>query len=603
MILPSDIAQCYQQRLKARMEAQGMAARQDRRLSNARLLVFLAGLALLGGMLLGDALHPAWLAVPGAAFLALVVVHDRTLRRLRRTEAAVEFYRQGLLRLQGRWQEHGNQKSSFAPPDHPFAADLDLFGPGSLFQLMCRARTLAGEETLASYLLEPASPEVIRQRQAAVLDLRDRLDLREDLALLCIGVRAELAPGRLESWALARSLFVGPWASAARCLAILLPGLAVAASVAWALGATNFIPLLGLLIVAALIHRLFRSRLTAATLGLDRAEQDLQLLSQLLNRIESERFTAPLLLDLADKLAADGQLASTAIRRLSQLVRLLDSMRNSFFVPLGLLLMWSFHFGMAIDAWRLRHGPRVALWLSALGSLEALSSLSGHASEHPDDPFPEMVEDGPLFEAEDLGHPLLPEERCVRNSIRLDRSLPILIVSGSNMSGKSTLLRTVGVAAIMAQCGAPVCARRLRLSPLSVGATLKIQDSLQSGTSRFYQEIQRIKQILDLAHGDRPLLFLLDEVLHGTNSHDRLEGASAILRQLLDAGALGLCTTHDLALADAADRLHRDGGRLRNVHFVDHLEDGKLVFDYRLHDGVVTRSNAIALMRAVGLEV
>ncbi|MEO1173825.1 MAG: hypothetical protein AAFX94_17515 [Myxococcota bacterium] len=204
------------------------------------------------------------------------------------------------------------------------------------------------------------------------------------------------------------------------------------------------------------------------------------------------------------------------------------------------------------------------------------------------------------YRAEALGHPLLPADAVVKNDVELGDSPRVLLVSGSNMSGKSTMLRTIGLNAALALAGAPVRARNLSLSPLSIGASLRTQDSLLGGKSRFYAEIVRLKQVLDLAHGDVPALFLLDEILHGTNSHDRRIGARAILEGFLSTDALGLITTHDLALADAADAL---APRVRNVHFADELVGGELEFDYTLRDGIVQRSNAIELMRAVGLRV
>jgi DNA mismatch repair ATPase MutS len=228
-------------------------------------------------------------------------------------------------------------------------------------------------------------------------------------------------------------------------------------------------------------------------------------------------------------------------------------------------------------------------------------SLAGYSYEHPRDPLPQLAEvSGGWFEAEALGHPLMPDEQCVRNDVRLGGDLRLLIVSGSNMSGKSTLLRAVGLNAVLAWAGAPVRAARLRISPLAVGASIRVLDSLQDGRSRFYAEITRLRQIVGLADGSRTVLFLLDELLSGTNSHDRKIGAAAIIRMLVERGALGLITTHDLALAGIAEELP---GAAVNVHFADALEDGRLHFDYRLREGVVERSNALDLMRSVGLEV
>jgi DNA mismatch repair ATPase MutS len=247
--------------------------------------------------------------------------------------------------------------------------------------------------------------------------------------------------------------------------------------------------------------------------------------------------------------------------------------------------------------------------VAAAGELEALLSLSAYCYEHPDDPFPEIVveadtkHDGrprAAFDGTSLGHPLLPAARMVRNDVRLSGDTRLLVVSGSNMSGKSTLLRTVGINAVLALSGAPVRAASLRLSPLAIGATLRIQDSLQEGRSRFYAEITRIKLLAQMASDARPLLFLLDELLHGTNSHDRLVGAQGVLQSLIARGAIGLVTTHDLALTEIAREL---APTVVNTHFDDWFEGGEIRFDYRVKPGPVTRSNALALMRAVGLDV
>jgi DNA mismatch repair ATPase MutS len=248
----------------------------------------------------------------------------------------------------------------------------------------------------------------------------------------------------------------------------------------------------------------------------------------------------------------------------------------------------------------------VRVWIEAIAQFETLSSLAGYRYEHQDDPFPEIVAPdagqsaAALFDGVQLGHPLLPRATMVPNDVRLSGATKLLIVSGSNMSGKSTLLRTVGINAVMALAGAPVRAASLRLSPLAIGATLRIQDSLLDGRSRFYAEITRIRTLADMAAGPVPLLFLLDELFHGTNSHDRVLGAQGVLRSLLDRGALGLITTHDLALTAMPEKL---AARAVNVHFQDWFEEGGIAFDYRMRPGPVTRSNALALMRAVGLEI
>jgi DNA mismatch repair ATPase MutS len=270
------------------------------------------------------------------------------------------------------------------------------------------------------------------------------------------------------------------------------------------------------------------------------------------------------------------------------------------FRPVARVLLWADQNAIAIERWRGRYGGQVRRWLAAVGELEALSSLAGYAAEHPDDVFPALLDDGPLFDGEGVAHPLIARPAAVRNDVRLDSECRLLVVSGSNMSGKSTLLRAVGLNTVLAWAGAPVCARRLQVSRLAVGAVMRAQDSVLEGRSRFYAEITRVRQVVDMASGSVPLLFLLDEMLSGTNSHDRRIGAEAILRTLVGRGTLGLITTHDLALAEIADAL---APHAANVHFEDHIENGHIAFDYRMRPGVVTRSNALELMRSVGLDV
>jgi DNA mismatch repair ATPase MutS len=265
-------------------------------------------------------------------------------------------------------------------------------------------------------------------------------------------------------------------------------------------------------------------------------------------------------------------------------------------------MLLSTQFAFAIEGWRAPHGPAAARWMTALGELEALVSLATFAFEHPQLPFPEIVvaSNGPLFEGRALAHPLLPPATRVANDARLDSGHRLLLVTGSNMSGKSTYLRTIGANAVLALAGAPVVAEQLRLSPLAIGASLRISDSLQAGVSRFFAEIKRLRTVVDLCEASPMTLFLLDEILHGTNSDDRLAGAGSLVKRLVERGAVGLCTTHDLALARIVDEI---GPAAANVHFEDVISDGQIRFDYRVKPGVVTRGNALALMKLVGLPV
>jgi len=595
----------YQARLEQRRASHAALEGRESLVSNLRLVLFLAGVALLILVLVADVVHPLWLIAPLALFLVVVVFHDVVIRRRDLAAESVRYHEQALRRLDGTWPGTGTQRVPLEGSGedegegHPYAADLDLFGEGSLFELLCTARTRAGQETLARWLLAPAPADEVRRRQGAVETLRDRLDLREDVALLGAGVQAELDPERLARWGEAAPRFPrsGRLLGAAAGLLTLA---AVAAGTLWALALTGPLPLLGVALVEAAIYRLTGPRLKTIVGAVDRAGRELRVLASVLARLEREVFDAPMLRNLQGQLRVDGRTASGAIGRLDRLVTWLDAQRNALFAPVGFLLMWTLHFGLAIERWRGAAGGGIRRWLDAVGQLEALGALAGYAYEHPEDPFPELTDGPARLDGQGLGHPLIAEPESVRNDVTLDAVTRAWIVSGSNMSGKTTLLRTVGVNAVLAQAGGPVRARSLTLTPLAVGATIRVHDSLQAKRSRFYAEVQRLKQLMDLADGPSGLLFLLDEILHGTNSQDRRVGATALLRQLLERGAVGLVTTHDLAIADASDRFQ---GKVANMHFEDHMENGKLAFDYRVRTGVVQRSNAIALMRAVGLDI
>lgn len=589
----------YRHRLGARREVAERYKHLHIRLGNIRLLVALLTVAA-GWLVFAGHMLPAWsLLFPIAGFLALVVIHDRIQRARRRAHRAARFFERGLERLEGRWTGKGDCGERFLDEKHPYAQDLDLFGRGGLFEMMCTTRTLAGQRTLAYWLLHPADPEEVHARQEAVEELRGRLDLREELALLGEEVRRGVHAGALPRWGEAAALLESrpAWIGAA-ALALL----ALGTFLGWLL---DVLPPGAFMVVAAAEGAFglrYRKRVLDVIAAVEHPSHDLAVLSEVLKRLEQERFSCHRLKGLQTALETEGQPPSRRIARLHRLIELLDSRDHLVMRVFGPPLLWSTQLSFAVEAWRKKTGQRVRGWLVAVGEFEALSALAGYAYEHPADPFPVLVEECSCFEGEDLGHPLIPESRCVRNDVRLNGDRQLLVVSGSNMSGKSTLLRTVGTNAVLAMAGGPVRARRLRLSPLTVGAAIRVTDSLQSGTSRFYSEITRIRLLMELAEekNGKPLLFLLDELLHGTNSHDRKIGAEAIVRGLAERGAMGLVTTHDLALAHIAEKL---APKAENVHFQDHLENGHMTFDYKLRPGVVEHSNAIELMRSVGLEV
>ena len=583
-------------RLAERQETVKQLAKRHLTYGRARVATFL-GTAILAWFIFHDSLLPAgWLLLPIVLFLGLLARHDRLLRLLECARRSVHVYEQSLRRMEDRWIGAGNRGERFVSAAHPYSGDLDIFGRGSLFELLCTARTQMGEACLAAWLSAPATPTAIRARQAAVTDLRERLDFRESLATVGEEVRSALKPQVLTDWGaqpsepVERSAWVFVWGMLACNLGAVLYGVA---------GHGYYLLILLVVLDRFLLGRQ-RARIRSALLATDRPARQLELLAVLLERIEQQTFEAPLLKEMQAELRTGVQTASQQIRRLQTLIAWMGLRQNMFFALADAVVLWTVQFAFAIENWRAANGARLQHWTRILGEFEALNSLATYAFEHPADPFPEIAESGLLLQAAGVSHPLLPERQAIRNDVQLDDATRLYIISGSNMSGKSTLLRTLGVNTVLALAGAPVRAVRFTLAPLHLGASLRTQDSLQGGISRFYAEIQRLRQIVDISREQPPLLFLLDEVLHGTNSHDRRVGAEAVLRSLLREGAVGLLTTHDLTLTQiAADpALHAV-----NAHLEDTIVEGKMHFDYRLRPGIVTRSNAIELMRAVGLEV
>ena len=550
-----------------------------------------------------------WIFLPAALFIFIAVWHERVSRAIDRNARAALFYQRGLARINNQWAGTGEAGERFAIDSHPYARDLDLFGNGGMFQLLCQARTRAGEQTLANWLLAPASPDEVRARNAAVSDLRHRLDLREDLAVLGEHVRQEMRPELFVAWATDRPKDRPLVASAStRVIAAVLAVLWLCSWTAWIVTILLSVgPIFGrwfvLAVMISVINAIFskqHSRWTEAVARVEESCKGLRLLAAVMARLERDTFSAPKLVALQARLRSGGEMPSRSITRLARLIEWLESGRNMIIGFMNRYIFYTLQTAFAIEAWRAKFGPLVHEWIAAVGEIEALSSLAGYAYEHPDDTFPEFTAEAPCFAAEDFAHPLLPSGRAIRNDISLGRDLQLMIISGPNMAGKSTFVRAVGINAVLAQCGAPVRARRLRLSPLSVAASVCVLDSLQGGISRFYAEILRVKAAIDLASGLIPVLFLLDELLGGTNSKDRRIGAQTVVKTLVDRGAIGLITTHDLALAEIADVL---GSRAANFHFEDRLEDGKLLFDYRLSPGIVRTSNALQLMRSIGIDV
>ena len=453
----------YKQRQQAREMQVAHFERLHLRFGNLRLLIVVATL-IAAWFSLHDAAFSAWWLLAGmAAFLALAILHAKVLRNRSCAERAVDFYRKGLARIEDRWVGTGQTGDRIDTHSSLYATDLDLFGPASLFELLSLARTRIGEDTLAAWLLSPSPVADIKLRQAAVAELRPYLDLREDIAILGEDLKVGVHPEALTQWAEAPNQLKQ---QALRWISLLLSLASIATVVYWAkLGEKT--PFFIVLILASIITVSLRKHTAAVLHSTEHALKDLQLLSSLLARLEREQFQSPRLQALRADLFSHHLAGSQAIGRLRTIVEYINALENPIMRALNVPLLYGVQVAYAAEAWRSAHGAAVRSWLRSIGEAEALLSLSAYSYEHPADPFPEFVEGQPCFSAIELGHPLIPAEKCVRNNISVCGETRVLLISGSNMSGKSTLMRSVGINTVLAMAGAPVRAQHLQLHTIT----------------------------------------------------------------------------------------------------------------------------------------
>lgn len=547
------------------------------------------------------------MALALAAFVPLVLRHRR-LRDLADTlEALVQVALDGERRVRRNWDALPSALDVRVPPNHPFATDLDVVGRGSLLRLLGTTTRAPGGATLADWLLAPtAEAHAIRARQQAVVDLRDRVALREELAALARRARGigPVEVERLRAWGEG-----APWLVHARLLRLFAWLVPVALLLAFVLGAAGAVSpqiwILPVLLGAA--ATLSRRRRLADTIASASARTGARWLGDIAALLADAPMASPLGHDLRRRLEAHGG-AARQFRRLARVLAWADVRYSPMLhVALQWTLLWDVHVVAALERWQRAAGPAVGDWLAAIGEGEALAALATLAHDNPEWSIPEFAVAGtePELDAVALGHPLLPASVRIANDVRVGPPGTLLVVTGSNMSGKSTLLRAIGLGVVLAHAGGPVCATRLRLPLVRLWTSIRIEDSLERGVSLFMAELERLKQIVDAARvvvpARGPVLYLLDEILHGTNTAERRVAARAVLGHLVRAGAIGAVTTHDLALAAAGELV----GAARHVHFTDAVRPTRggveISFDYRLRPGIATSTNALRLLQAVGL--
>jgi hypothetical protein len=538
-----------------------------------------------------------WSSLPIPVAAASARRLQRTRQKRSRLWRLKRFYDRSVQRVKGNWARSGFAGEEFGGPNHVYAADLNVLGEGSLFELLCIARTSIGRRGLANYLLEAPAVEETRVRQDAVRELRERTDLRENVATLGEFEFLESRHDTFDDWLNSPRLSFSPYlpviAAATSALLASIVAAGLLELIPWATVATWISPLIAF---HAAVGLHFRDRVNRMSEWLRPVSIETRVLREGLYLLESEQFRSAKLRQLSEQV----QNASASIRKLERLLRALE-LRNKdiwYYGP-SLLLLAGTQLCMSVERWQRKHGHSLRVWLQAWAEFEALSALAAYGYENPDNSFPEFT-DQSCFEAHDLGHPLLSQASCITNDVELTAESPFYIVSGSNMSGKSTLLRAIGLNAVLAFAGAPVRARSLRLSGLSIFASLSIVDSLLNGKSKFLAEVERLRQAIGSNVPNRPVLFLVDEIFGGTNSRDRRVAAEAVVHTLINQGAIGALSTHDLALTEIASA---KGMRGINVHMGSRDQSDPMDFDYRLKPGVTTETNALAIARLAGVPV
>lgn len=571
------------------------------RLSNIRLVFFLAGLGL--GMffymtfshLMGMGIVLFTLVV----FVALVLWHQSLKAKHNYIRMLYENYDQSLKRLAGEWKLFPETGADFKDPAHPFSEDLDLFGTSSLFQWINTAKTFRGREKLKEWLtIPPTDIEMIQKKQEAIKELAGNLAWRQRfLAEARMTKRTMNSPNSIIEWAKSNDasyLRLGVLISARA-----LPIITISFLLLYLMTSkvSFWYPLIGVIIQSII---LFVGKQRGKALNAVYSyKESIRIYEKMLERFEKRSFRSAYLQALKKGLYdRDNKSAFEQIKKLSSLADLIANRDNAIFLVVNILTLWDIQCMIALESWKEKSGRSLGRWVDTIAELEALSSLAIIHFDHQEWGLPEITSEVSGISAVKMGHPLLSGSIC--NDVTVENPSGILLITGSNMSGKSTLLRTVGINLVLAYAGAPVCAQHFKCSVLQLYTCMRVSDNLGENISSFYAELLRIKQIVGASKVHTNIFFLLDEIFKGTNSQDRHAGAKVLIQQLSKAGAMGMVSTHDLELGDLERENER---RIRNYHFREYYKNDEIYFDYKLRPGISTTRNAMYLIKMAGIDV
>lgn len=595
----NNVQKSYRQRIEKYENRSKIQSKKINQISNIRIIFFIMAIGLLYYFYTSSFLLLTGLAFLGfiIIFFYLVSLHNKAKGKRRYYDTLKEINEKSLKRLKGQWKNFDDTGKEYVNEDHNFSYDLDLFGKGSLFQWINSAVTYTGRNKLKEMLIIPCkTKDEIYKRQEAVRELADKLDWRQKLAAKGLVTDKTYQPKALIDWAKEVNDFY------LRKHIILLinifPLLTLALIAGYIyLDIPYLIPLI-FLSIQALVIWYFRNESAEIFNLAYKYKNNIKAYSGMVETIEKENFRSNYLKSLQKAIKHDKVSASSQINKLEKIVDLMSNRYNMFYVILNLFTLWDFKFRVSLEKWKARCGDKLGIWLDTIGEFEALSSLANIRYDNPTWATPKIIEQKNIFVAEDMGHPLLVEKR-VCNDLIIEPPVSILLITGSNMSGKSTLLRTVGINLVLAYSGAPVCAGELKCSIFNIFTSMRVKDNLEENISSFYAELLRIKRVIKACENNDNILFLLDEIFKGTNSADRHTGARVLINKLSNEGAIGLVSTHDFELTD----LEQVNPKIKNYHFRERYNNNEIIFDYKLRQGVSTTRNAIYLMKMAGLEI
>jgi ABC-type multidrug transport system fused ATPase/permease subunit len=532
-------------------------------------------------------------------FIYLVIIHSKARYKKQFISSLHKVNASSAARFSDDWKNFSDTGEDFRDDGHPFSQDLDIFGKSSLFQLINTSTTIMGRKRLKQMLSEPCKKiDKIKIRQESVNELSRLLWWRQRFASegMMLSDKA-LDEEDLFSWARrVNKVYTTNWASALIFTAPLITISTLIFSYGFHLIPTYIFKLLGIIQFAALF--LFGKERNNSLNTVFAYKNNIKSYAKMLRHFEEFKFKSPHINNLQKELIdSQNKTASKQIKKLQRIVESINNRRNPMFLPINVLLLWDYRCMVSLEKWKMESGNLVKRWFEVIGELEALSSITVLRHDHPGWAIAELTEEPSFIKAKALAHPLLTGKQ-VSNDLSFENSKTLLI-TGSNMSGKSTLLRTTGINLILAYCGAPVCADYFKCSIMNVHTCMRVSDNLEKSISSFYAELLRIKDIVSSSKGDGQVFFLLDEIFKGTNSQDRHLGAKFLIKQLIRDGAIGMVSTHDLELGELEKT---SGGAIKNYHFQEYYKDNQIYFDYKLRPGVSTTRNALYLIKMAGID-